>query len=457
MKSYLNGWFDEHPKTLAATYADVSGVEMTLDQIIEWFVENHEKLIDGSLTAYPDEITKIQELCVVFKEDIDVRGIANLASVTATNSQRKLSKIETENRYRANLQKWFGNHPETLLVDVAPLKNPKSGMLPGGVLALFKVKPPQSGETKQVAKNGDPVLHFHGMGIYSEDAEQYAYDLWDTLSVGGRILLPTSRMLFSPADVVEMNRGRGGVFTEWLVERLSGGKLDQINKARQSSPPPLDMEGLKVQTPWLYQFLKNPERIRHETVLRMPRFNMSDAEALSLANYFAAVKQAEYPYQDIPQTKPTYIAKENREYREKFPEEAKAQPDYLAHSWKLLGKFAACRKCHSVAGDEFKVQDPKQVTHGPDLTTRLADRFRPEFLEAWLQSPRWVLPYTAMIGPTGDPLKGYFKIGKQEDADTQVRALRDAMLNYNQLLQSQGKIEAPPPPAAEPTAAAKQE
>jgi cytochrome c551/c552 len=62
----LNEWFDEHPNVLAPTYADFTAVGysvgMTLDQIIDWFVENREGLVDGSLGTYPEYITKIQTL-----------------------------------------------------------------------------------------------------------------------------------------------------------------------------------------------------------------------------------------------------------------------------------------------------------------------------------------------------------------------------------------------------------
>ena len=445
---YFTDWFQQNPKTLASTYADYPGVEMTLEQILDWFVENRAGLIDGSLGEFPEAITKIQELCELFKLGIDVRGIAKLANVTSQSSGQAGTGQDGDARYRANLEQWFENHPEALLVDVDTLKNPKLGRLPKGVLALFKIKPPQNGETNIIAPNGNPVVRFHGIGSYSEEVEAYSYDLWETLSVGGRILMPTARIIFRPEDVVQMDNGRGGQFTEWLVGRLSGGVFANIGKARQSSPPPLIKEGLKVQTPWLYNFLKNPDRIRHETVLRMPQFNMSDAEARALANYFAAVDGAEYPYQDIPQRKPAYIAGENRAYQQVFPEESQDQPEYLERSWQLFGKFAACRQCHSVAGDPFKVLDPTQVTHGPDLDTRVADRFRPDYLEAWLHVPQWILPYTAMVAPTSAPLDGYFK----NDPNKQVEALRDAMLNYNQLLQNHGKVEPPEPvpPVATP-------
>ena len=61
-------------------------------------------------------------------------------------------------------------------------------------------------------------------------------------------------------------------------------------------PPPLVHEGKKVQPEWLFRFLLDPTPIRPAAVLRMPRFNLSRSEAGKLADYFAAVAGAEYPY-----------------------------------------------------------------------------------------------------------------------------------------------------------------
>jgi hypothetical protein len=60
-------------------------------------------------------------------------------------------------------------------------------------------------------------------------------------------------------------------------------------------PPPLLREGEKVQPAWLFQFLRDPFEIRPLTVLRMPRFNMSEDEAMDLVNYFAAVDRMTNP------------------------------------------------------------------------------------------------------------------------------------------------------------------
>jgi mono/diheme cytochrome c family protein len=66
-------------------------------------------------------------------------------------------------------------------------------------------------------------------------------------------------------------------------------------ESRKALPPPLLREGEKTQPGWLAQFLRNPTRIRPVTILRMPRFNMSEEEAMDLVNYFAAADKINNP------------------------------------------------------------------------------------------------------------------------------------------------------------------
>ena len=54
------------------------------------------------------------------------------------------------------------------------------------------------------------------------------------------------------------------------------------------APPALLAEGEKVQSEWLFQFLKNPGRIRPWLKVRMPNFRFSDEEANTLVQYFMA-------------------------------------------------------------------------------------------------------------------------------------------------------------------------
>ncbi|MSQ94942.1 MAG: c-type cytochrome [Gemmataceae bacterium] len=101
----------------------------------------------------------------------------------------------------------------------------------------------------------------------------------------------------------------GGAFTnlmaEWLNKKNST-RYPGPDDARASLPPSLVGQGERTQPDWLYQFLLNPQPIRPQTILRMPRFNMSKEEARILVDYFAAVTRLtnpgvglQYPHESI--------------------------------------------------------------------------------------------------------------------------------------------------------------
>ncbi|MBI2944287.1 MAG: c-type cytochrome [Candidatus Wallbacteria bacterium] len=81
--------------------------------------------------------------------------------------------------------------------------------------------------------------------------------------------------------------GQGGhvlsVYGEKPEERIFG-------------PPILQREGQKVQSEWLIEFLKVPYQLRPFLKIKMPTFDMSEAEAISLAKFFAALDGEEYPF-----------------------------------------------------------------------------------------------------------------------------------------------------------------
>ncbi len=132
---------------------------------------------------------------------------------------------------------------------------------------------------------------------------------WDHLQIGDKTYFPGDSITIPATKVVSRSMGRGGDLAHWLAPQLKAKETAGDNdRAWQASPPPLVREGVKVQTPWLYQFLKEPHQIRHTTVLRMPKFNMDDKEAMALANYFAAVDNAEFPYQENARQNPDYLA-----------------------------------------------------------------------------------------------------------------------------------------------------
>jgi hypothetical protein len=139
--------------------------------------------------------------------------------------------------------------------------------------------------------------------------------------------LPASEEVFLlGSNIVYQSETHGGVFANLLVEyqkKRNGAKVTDDDTARSTLPPPLEHEGERVQPLWLYGFLKNPTPIRPEKwmALRMPKFNMSDEEAMALVNYFAAVDRLENPgiglsapYLTIEQQDDRYWNPHNRAY-----------------------------------------------------------------------------------------------------------------------------------------------
>lgn len=333
---------------------------------------------------------------------------------------------------------------------------------PEGFDLLMKLKPPRkalTGKTHVVKKDDStetlPVVMFKGLSVKrpapddEPDEREYYYDLWETIDVGGKLQWAPERIFFPEAQLVSEKPARGGAFAEWLVGDIK--RRDADSNAWQMSPPALYQEGIKVQTPWLYSFLKNPAQLRHATVLRMPKFNMTDAEAQTLANYFAAYDGVPYPYQNVPQRNPDYLAAANAEFEKNHPKRAE-EGDYLKESWRVLNA-PICVKCHSVAGHEYKKSaDPKDI-RGPNLEY-VADRLRPDWVMLWLYKPLWITPYTSMPPVFRKDQKQFPPLMDANPLD-QVVGVRDALMNYTRLLEKEGKLPLAAAPAPVDAAPAK--
>eukprot|EP00456_Euglypha_rotunda_P077349 TRINITY_DN729_c0_g1_i1.p1 TRINITY_DN729_c0_g1~~TRINITY_DN729_c0_g1_i1.p1 ORF type:complete len:1351 (+),score=347.08 TRINITY_DN729_c0_g1_i1:6541-10593(+) len=328
---------------------------------------------------------------------------------------------------------------------------------PEAIALLNKLRPQQNGltgEMKSVKTEEGikklPIVQFHGMVAATPDPaddpadQEYVVESWENLTVAGKDLLPTYKFIFPAANLDKIIPAQGGAYAEWLVKRLVDNKTaKEPALAWQMSPPPLYKEGTKVQTPWLFNFLRNPGRIRHTTVLRMPKFNMSDTEAQALANYFAAVDGAEFPYQLIAEREPAYLNAKNNEFHKEFPDK---KGDYLQESWQMLNA-PLCIKCHSVAGRQVSISDPKTDIRGPNLEL-VAERLKPDWTLLWLYRPQWITPYTSMPAPLPPQQAGgqprYPEIFGG-DGSRQTVSLRDALVNYYKLMEKEGKVANEPP------------
>ena len=328
---------------------------------------------------------------------------------------------------------------------------------------LQHIKPFASGPTGETVTNaaGDEEAVYRTpafiQGVPDPDEEDpefriFSLRFWYGFKTeDGKYVLPGEAVPVTEGQMRGKIDGRGGDFGKWLVDRLApqlsktpGG--NDFNAAWQASVPTLIGEGQKVRTPWLYQFLKNPEPLRRAVVLRMPRFNMSDAEAQTLANYFAAIDGVPFPYQLVPQNQLGYQARRAAEYAEHYPNAE--DESYLTASWYVLNG-PLCRKCHNVGGNV--VNDPQQVK-GPNLQ-RVEERLRPEWTQLWVYKPMWVYPYTAMPEnfPPDKPAEMKKLFGGENPR--QAAAVIDALFNYSTLIEQHGEttynVETPAPqPAA---------
>src|SRR6185369_4027337 len=150
-------------------------------------------------------------------------------------------------------------------------------------------------------------------------------------------------------------------------------------------------------------------------------------------NYFAAVDNADFPYESVPQREASYR-----------DAHLTKNPQYFGDAFKIVADANVCTKCHRV-GDYVPAGDPK--AQAPDLL-RVHERMRPEFLTEWLARPKELLPYTGM--PVNFPLdkpshQDKFKGTQME----QLTGVRDLLLNFDRYLGTEAnlkdKVKLPPP------------
>jgi hypothetical protein len=216
-------------------------------------------------------------------------------------------------------------------------------------------------------------------------------------------------------------------------------------------------QGEKAQPEWLFQFLREPFKIRPMTVLRMPKFNMTDEEAMILVNYFAALDRLEnpsggltHPYLHIPQRSDAFWRDVTAPYVEhlkkanKFDERkqlfSSLTPDqlkqweqdgvYATDAFRLLTNFNnACMGCHSVG--PLKAKNPERE-QGPPLDLAWL-RLRPEWTARWLANPERMISY-----PTPMPSNFTRKDNYPEFHGTRVEQIfgvRDVMLGYPRVVE----------------------
>jgi mono/diheme cytochrome c family protein len=177
--------------------------------------------------------------------------------------------------------------------------------------------------------------------------------------------------------------------------------------APSMAPPILNGEGDKVQSNWLFNFVKQPVPIRPWLKLRMPTFGLADEEANGVVAYFDNLDRVQVPYVHL--------------------ELAALKPENVAAGKQLMSDdVLSCFSCHQKGAQ--KPQGPPEGW-APDLALAY-QRLNPDWIVKWIHDPQKLMPGTKMPSFYADPNghNGPPDILDGDD-DAQIRAIRDYVLS----------------------------
>jgi len=183
--------------------------------------------------------------------------------------------------------------------------------------------------------------------------------------------IPAYNSVLLPNQLLAQSDPYGGTFANLLARYLTEKdrqKYDKEEKARPAVPPALLRQGEKTQPLWLFNFLRQPHEIRPVTVLRMPRFNMSEDEAMALVNYFSAVDKMSnpaaglvYPYLTIKEREESYIEKMTALYVERLKKDKVYEKRTAALQPLWEGTFTAIKAQLTAA--EAKLKEAEELVN----------------------------------------------------------------------------------------------
>jgi mono/diheme cytochrome c family protein len=178
------------------------------------------------------------------------------------------------------------------------------------------------------------------------------------------VTLPPSLTVAAKPESDYQPAGKAGK----LMTDLACFSCHRINGHGGEMAPDLTWEGSSVQRQWLLDFLKNPNTLRPALIRRMPKFNLTDAEANELTDYILTVYQS--PSVD----------------RDSMPLSGYPQGQVELGKQLFYGKYA-CQGCHIV---DTKT-DKGYI--GPTLTG-VGSRLTAGWIFEWMKNPQALRPGT---------------------------------------------------------------
>jgi len=201
---------------------------------------------------------------------------------------------------------------------------------------------------------------------------QYAFTPSQTDALVTALLAQTERARTLPPNLRVAGKAPGNYRpagkAAQLIADMNCFACHAINGRGGDMAPDLTWEGSSVQRRWLVAFMKNPNTLRPALIRRMPRFNVTDAEAETIADYILAVYQTpDFDRDAIDATK--FTAADVEQGKQLF-----------------YSKYA-CQSCH--------ILDPQSDKGyiGPTLT-QVGSRLSAAWIFHWLKDPASLRPGT---------------------------------------------------------------
>ena len=243
-----------------------------------------------------------------------------------------------------------------------------------------------------------------GDAEYDPTAVKYSMTLWQPAAIEGHTMDVGKNLEVSASAIKRRHPAYGGDLTFRLLPRVLEIERESNTAAKSAEtwgwlPPSLHNEGTKVQPEWLHSFLLEPHPIRPAVFMRMPKFNMSPAEATALVNYFAARDNAEYPYEYVARNSDRELDAMEAEYA-KAAGGGESGIERMNAAMNIVTYKDYCVACHLVGDYE---PGGTQRAKAPNLAN-VYKRLRGDYIRKWIAKPSSVLPYTAM--PIIIPYKG---------------------------------------------------
>ncbi len=255
-----------------------------------------------------------------------------------------------------------------------------------------------------------------------EEEDTLFFQLWEDNDKLGRRAGDTVQI--ANGDIERKVESEGGDMGSYIIDYHVEVEGSMAEEARVFTPPVLHKEGTKVQSAWLFDFLKEPTALRPWLDVRMPVFHMTENEATALSRYFALLEKEEYPYEFIAETKDEYLQ-----------EKEKKKPGYLTMAKHLFEhKDVNCASCH-VRGEINPEGEPSDWA--PDLSVS-RHRLKPDWIVDWLLDPQLIQPGTKM--------PKFFREGVFQDIlpgtpEEQAIALKDLLMNLPEEMLKPQEVE----------------